>query len=61
VKDARHDRRVPRRSLDRRARADWQDRSPEEAEVDGYISKREGMEAIVKRAQELLGLEESTH
>ncbi len=27
-----------------------------EAEVDGYISKRGGMEAMVKRVQEILGL-----
>jgi DNA-binding response OmpR family regulator len=32
-----------------------------EAEVDGYISKRVGMEAIVKRVQNILGIEESGH
>ena len=31
-----------------------------EAEVDGYISKRVGMDAIVKRVQEILGVEESS-
>ena len=32
-----------------------------EAEVDGYISKRVGMDAIVKRVQEILGASESSH
>jgi hypothetical protein len=30
----------------------------DEAEADGYISKRVGMEVIVKRVQEILGVEE---
>jgi DNA-binding response OmpR family regulator len=33
-------------------------RRAQEAEVDGYISKRAGMEAIVKRVQEILGVGE---
>jgi two-component system sensor histidine kinase and response regulator WspE len=36
-------------------------RRAEEAEVDGYISKRVGMEAIVKRVQEILGVAESAN
>jgi DNA-binding response OmpR family regulator len=34
-------------------------RRAKEAEVDGYISKRTGMEAMVKRVQEILGVAES--
>jgi len=36
-------------------------RRVQEAEVDGYISKRVGMDAIVKRVQEILGVEESVN
>ncbi len=32
-----------------------------EAEVDGFISKRAGMEAMVKRVQEILGVAESSN
>jgi DNA-binding response OmpR family regulator len=36
-------------------------RRAEEAEVDGYISKRAGMEAMVKRVQEILGVAGASH
>ena len=36
-------------------------RRAKEAEVDGYISKRAGMDAMVKRVQEILGVSESAN
>jgi DNA-binding response OmpR family regulator len=37
------------------------DRRSKEAEVDGFISKRAGMEAMVKRVQEILGVSGSAN